>query len=630
MDDQQPTYIAAPVAVTFAVPPTPRARLIEGPAGSGKTTRLAKAVADLCVAGTPASTILVLCASPDAARRFSNLLAGACPAAADVRVTVPRAVALQVLSSPKAVAHTGRDARMLAPFEVDFVLEDLKTTGVKLRRLREMARFFMRTLSELGDDPCDEWLYTGEEKNVFYQLKSCLAMSRGMLEHEVSNLAARYLDADAEALASAAYKHVFVDDYQMLSRASQVFANVVAAESVTVALDRAACHGGFEAYPYAGGADEFLAANPNAAVEVLEASHRPAAATSAATSLRETQVFSCDGEALRAVPANNPNEELTNVVDLVRSRVEQGADPARIYVVSPCAAWERGLRRAFEQTGVPVAGRPEPGALKGDIRELERCKPAQFVTALELVANPHDAVAWRCWVGYGDYLTRSNVLAHLREFATVRMLALDSALDAAATLAQNGVVDAGFEPLVERYQSGVSLIDAARGLRGKELLACLATRLFGEGAVVPPALAPFLSADGDVDDADAATLARSVQERIAFPAYEEQGVKIGPMEGLAGLDVQTIVFSGFVNGLFPKRAHLDAAELSHEKRALELSRDAHVLAFALERAQNEVAFSYFTNIELAACELLGVKVDRVRIKDGVRMVRCSPSVFMQI
>ncbi|MCF0120597.1 MAG: hypothetical protein HUJ65_03070, partial [Oscillospiraceae bacterium] len=74
-----------------------------------------------------------------------------------VEITTTRELALEMLAEPEASALIGRTfpegkPRMLAAYEVDFVLEDLKTIGMRAKRLREVLKFLYRGWTELADE----------------------------------------------------------------------------------------------------------------------------------------------------------------------------------------------------------------------------------------------------------------------------------------------------------------------------------------------------------------------------------------------------------------------------------------------------------------------------------------------
>ena len=123
--------------------PTPEAVLVEGAVGCGKTTRLVERAAALLEGGAAPSDLLVLAATPDAARMLAARLEAACGAA--VEATCVREVALGLLATEGGRAFSDRAGRLVTPVEMGFIMEDMKTCGLKNRRLKEMLKFFYRS-----------------------------------------------------------------------------------------------------------------------------------------------------------------------------------------------------------------------------------------------------------------------------------------------------------------------------------------------------------------------------------------------------------------------------------------------------------------------------------------------------
>lgn len=239
---------------------------ILGKVASGKTEALVHRAVEYLSGQSNGKNVLVLAASPDAAEALERHLTAALDVPADtldkrgVRVSVPRAIALEVLSDPKARAACGRKPRLLLPFEENILLEDVKASGLRPKRLREMLKFFYRSWTELADDE-PSWLVSEEEAQVHGLLKECLAFTGGILPNELSNLAVKWLRCDETAREAASYDLVLVDDYQLLSRASQVLAGLLAREGLIVTGDVQATSEVFEEYPFAAGLIEFAQAD---------------------------------------------------------------------------------------------------------------------------------------------------------------------------------------------------------------------------------------------------------------------------------------------------------------------------------------------------------------------------------
>ena len=137
---------------------------IVGGVGTGKTQELINRAVKALKQGAKATDVLVLCATPQAALAFKARLDAAAEAAgvsaADVAVTTPRALALDVMGDAEAIRWSGREPRLLTDYEKLFLLEDMKVSGLRPKRLREMLKFFYRSWTELADDD-ENWLLAG-------------------------------------------------------------------------------------------------------------------------------------------------------------------------------------------------------------------------------------------------------------------------------------------------------------------------------------------------------------------------------------------------------------------------------------------------------------------------------------
>ena len=204
-----------------------RTAKIVGPARSGKTEALLRRAAAAVAAGCAPEDILIETSTAEAARVARRRLVDALAAAGvqDVediagRITVACAqqVCLAVLETPEARAATGHTPRVLAPFECNFFLEDMKTLGTPARRLRSELGHIKKQWCALA--PEDDWA-VGEEKDVLELAHRLLGATNAMLEDEVAYLCGRYLQSDAGAGARQRFSLALADDFQNLSVAQQ-------------------------------------------------------------------------------------------------------------------------------------------------------------------------------------------------------------------------------------------------------------------------------------------------------------------------------------------------------------------------------------------------------------------------
>ncbi len=620
------------------------ARIVGG-VGTGKTQALIDRACKLLAQGAKGTDVLVVCATPQAAAAFKARLATSASVAganaADVTVTTARALALDVLGDAEAIRWSGREPRLLTAYEELFLLEDMKVSGLRPKRLREMLKFFYRSWTELADDD-PEWLLAGEETNVHNLLKANLAFTRSILEPEAGNLAANYLRSHDGARTSHAFAHVLVDDYQRLSKASQLLCGLVAGESLTVAGDRTACVQVYDSYPYAAGLDEFMDAHPGAADEELAACHTCAAgAAAAAKLLADPAVESVAFHAADDVAAGEtvvlegelPENEFVNVAEYVAGVISEGVSPADVVVAVPNGIWGRNITKALLGAKVPAQHLTDRQPVRGDIRDNARCVPAHVLTALDLVANPENALAWRCWCGYNDWLANSSAIANLCSYADEHSEGLVAALRDVMGGAQavgSGEVDhvVGAKRVADAHVAGLALINAAAGLNGSVLLDKLTELVTGEAGATAPAVVSSLCLDGE--DNSAAAMAARFRARLLSPTIDgSRAVQVVPYDQVAGLSPKVLVIAGFVDGFIPCREYFDSAEMPLDKQEKEHAKDVRRVYTLAGKASQQLVVSRFRTADLESAGRLKLHIGRIRLQDGKRMCLIPPSDFTE-
>lgn len=631
--------------MTLELAPTPTAALIEGGIGCGKTAALIARVATFLEDGAAPEDMLVLAATPDAARVLgARLTEAAGERGAAIEVTCAREVALGLLASEEGRAFSGRAGRLVTPLELGFIMEDMKTSGLKQRRLREMLKFFYRNWTELagGADDDDRWLIPGEEADTHALLKDVLRFTGGILEPEAAAMAVRFLLACPEVLASAQRTHVLVDDYQMHSRASQHLANLLARDSVTVAADPTAVVEVFDSYPYGEGIGEFTQANEGCERVVLSESRACASAARAANRLRASldagaapSDTETEGASFTALEAADPAAEMAAVADAVQVALEAGTNPSSIYILAFHPAWERRIARALEARGIaaalPIRGR----VAAGDYRDLDRCAPARLLTALALVADPTDALAWRAWCGFGDYLANSAAFADMRAEGETQGKGLVAMLEKVAVAApEEGFPGTGIGRILDAYRAGRALVERLQDLEGNELIGALADALdlSAEERERTVQLASALTAPepGVNAPSDARAMIARARQRMNAPVFEttEGHVLIGDSAHLTGLTPATLVLCGFVNGFFPTRDFFDATVTTPDKQKLVRATDTRRLYAAAGKATQRLTASWFTSIGLVEAETLKLEIGRVKLRRGERIAVTAPSIYL--
>lgn len=355
-------------------------------------------------------------------------------------VTTPFDYACRILADPRAQRAIGRGGRMLSRAEEAVFYEDLKTCGLKRRRLRELWAFLQCGLANLNDgDP--NWIQTTEERAILDLARDILAFEDAILPGEVINLAVRALEVEPTLRQRFGSPVVLADDYLLMSRASQRLVNLLATSKIAVAGSEKAALPAFEPYPCATGFEEFEAAHAPLQRVTLEAP------------------FHALDRAWEAAP--DLAGEMGLIARTIAEELAGGTSPGAIAVVCVNRTWRANLQRALASVGIPAAslGHAALKAPKGDLvpandderervlrqlldgivqptglresRARARADMSGIASHNEPSASPcGDSIAWRQWLSFDDALGRSAAVSELRRVAQPRGLNLAEALAA--------------------------------------------------------------------------------------------------------------------------------------------------------------------------------------------------------
>lgn len=611
---------------------------VEGPARSGKTEALLRRPAAAVAAGCAPEDILIETTTAEGARVARRRLVDALAAAGvedgeDVagRITVACAqqVCLTVLETPEARAATGRAPRVLAPFEYNFFLEDMKTLGTPARRLRSELAHFKRQWCALA--PEEDWA-VGEEKDALDLAHRLLGATNAMLEDEVAYLCGLYLQSDAGTGARQQFALVLADDFQNLSAAQQTCLCLLARDQLIVAGNPDETVGAATSCPSPEGFATFDTLRRNVATFTLDT----AFGNPNVTAFCDAVARAGNGEALAAdrregtirdiatVKWNAPEEEFNGLTRYLFA--ENTADPetveADLCVVVPNKQWAVAFERMLAKRGFTVSSLGFE-RLAGDPRDMSRARALVAYTSLNLLADPKDLFAWRAWVGFGNYLTYSDGWHFLLEWCDEHGAGVLEALEAAAAARAAGD-DEPFpraERLSERYEAGREMIAAHAGRRGHNLLAALGADKLPDFAALADALA---------GDEDAATLYAMMRKTQFFPTHRAnvRAVRVSSYEQLCGCGYRALYVAGCVDGFMPARDAFEVVSTDAD-RARVRERDRRAFAAGAAKAEDTLLFSTFSRAPLELAERTKMQVARVRMEDGERIAQVRPTCFLE-
>lgn len=637
-------------------PTATEALCITGGPHSGKTGALverAVAWAEAAPATPDAQpSLLFFCASPvttdDAALRLSQrglanvpveAVGLAEPAACQHGprtglVTTPFDYACRILADPRAQRAIGRGGRMLSRAEEAVFYEDLKTCGLKRRRLRELWAFLQCGLANLNDsDP--NWIQTTEEQAVLDLARDILAFEGAVLPGEAVNLAVRALEAEPALRQRFGSPIVLTDDYLLMSRASQRLVNLLATNKIAVAGNEDDILPAFEPYPCVTGFAEFEKTYSPLQHVTLEAP------------------FPTVERSWKAAP--DLSDEMRLIAQTIADELACGTDPHTIAVVGTNRTWRTNLQRALASVGIPAAplGHAALKASKGELApasddERERVlkqlrddivQPADSRESLVCAradmsgtASRNDSsaspcgcpIAWRQWLSFDDTLGRSAAVSELRRVAQPQGLNLAEALAALDADALPGLPATSpfAQSLLDPYREAQELL-AERSENGQPTIstsAATAADLALESSSTSkasPALSPASPNEACEND------------EAATPKSPAPAVAIAAPEDLFGRTFDAIIFGGFVNGFIPSRDMCDPGVVVGGARARQEAADRAAIALAEQRATRRLLFTSFKSCDLETAERLRLHIPRIRLRSGVRTCDIHPSEYLQ-
>lgn len=547
----------------------------------------------IAAAGSP---VRIVCADGVAAERYRALVADD-PLLNAADVVSMRELGLAVMGDARVQDAVGRGARVLDDNELAVLMEDVKVSGLKPGRLREMLKFFYKSMSECADED-ERWLITAEEQTVHAILTENLEVRRALLPCEVSSLAYRGLVAagvESEPLA------LVVDDYASLSKASQRLVRHLAANGLVAAGRTLAASSAEEPYPCF---DGFRALADEADCLVTLATERPEAA-------RESRAL------------DDPEAECAFVAASVEECLADGMAPRDVLVAVPNAAWGARMAAALEARGIAVERGFGSGKIKGDPRTEGRFADLKLATFLRLHLDPHDFTSLRSWLGFGDWLLCSDAFLELMAYARERDIA---ASEAVAQLRTQRDADRA-STIFGKFDGPLDELDELQRACADGLTREAAVELFeAHGMPLSPRLVELLG-----DDAAHADIERLAREAFRAPVEDvaRDAVHVVAYARCHGRHVRTAFVTGLVNGFLPANDAVDD-KFTIDHRRVALERERALFLNVLAAADERTVCTRFTRDRLENTAFTKVQTTRVFMRDGERLASVAPSEFASL
>ena len=608
---------------------------IQGPVRSGKTESLVKRCAHLVHAGVAPSSILVEVSSAAAAQAFRNRLRRALgpdfqQAADQVAVRTPLEVCVDVLDAPSAREATGRVPRVLNNAEYNIFLEDMKTLGQPIRRLRSMLEFFYRQMSNL--EPRDVWAIGGEEEIVLTHLERVLASRGAMLAQEAPSLCVGFLKSEAGEATRGSYAYVLCDDFQNMSHAEQTCLCLLADRQLIACGNPNQQQARRFAYPCADGFTQFEARRRDVEVFTLSGAFGNPAITAFIDGLCDhgdmdpafkTELApETDGafNEVMSIKWSTPEDELNGITKYLRVMLDAEADvhESRTCVLVPNKRWAIMAQHVLKERGFNVTMAGAFSSLGGDPRDSARARALVAYTKLNLLADPRDMTAWRSWCGFDNYLTNSDAWTGLQTFAEARELSLYDALALAAELEEEPFLRAN--ALVEHWNEGQSFIAANAGRKGFALLHSVGADGLPEFEETVRTL---------VGDEDAASTFAIQRRSVTDPALPDDPhvLHVAAYGTSCGIEYDNVFSIATVDGFIPRRDAFEVISTDDDRERI-MSEERRSFVNSVSKANKRLVVSYFSKAPLELAEQTKMQVVRVKAEDGARVAVVRPTAFL--
>lgn len=607
-----------------------RLRVRAGP-GTGKTFTLMRRITRLLEEGVRPEQILVSTFTRVAAADLRNAVVELnAPGADQVRASTIHGLCFEILGRNEVLEITGRVPRPLLDFERRFLLEDFNASDYgNIHQRRKRLKAFESAWARLQSDQ-PGWPVDLTDRSFQNALLGWLRFHRAMLIGELVPEALRYLRNNPAAPELNEFVEILIDEYQDLNVAEQAVVDLLArSANLTIVGDEDQSIYSFK-YAHPAGIENFHEENIGTVDKMLTTCRRcPASIVELSNNLisyntsqthRELNIHSGNGQGeVRVVQWSDTETEANGLARFIALRVQaEQVRPGRVLVLSPSRVIGYAIRDALNKADIRAESFFQEQDLDGDPKKIEESCTQQAMTLLQLVARPSDAVALRCWCGFGSNNLRAPAWRRIRKLCDEESLSpaeiLADIRDGRRALKHGARLRERLTELQERLQ----VLD---GLTGDELI----DELFPDGDDRFQSLRE--SAMSVEDGADAATILDVVSSAVTQPEMpaDVDYVRVMSLHKSKGLTADMVVVMGCVNGLIPRVDH----ELAQEKQRKVLEEQRRLFYVALTRARETLILSSVTNLPTHEAHRLGMRVRgrgwRVRTKTSCFIDELGPT-----
>lgn len=571
-----------------------KVELVEGITGTGKTHRLLRRLDELLAADIDPASILVVGATRQACAALERRSRRTAPPfAGPPFILTCTEVESWALGSAKGRLATGRHHRIVKGIDRSIFDQDLETTGIPLDIIARSMEKILHGWAQADPVLTDEDAITVRE-----ELLLCLEDLDAMMEEEAHYLAASVVLAGRLDRRLKGVRHVLVDDFQKLCRASRIFVAGLARDSLFLAADS----GELRFIATADGPKDPLQEVSEllgAPIRTLGPCHRSDAIAGGLRRLLDAQgdsegaqdVLAAEGSAKGAIEVRayaSPKEEVLGIAELAGGLARASGRPASVAIACANGIWKTNVERALDLLGIAYRD------LDGDAPASAEEHADEDELIEELASHLGDGLLWRRWCARGDALANSSFFARCRHARPRRALS-----ETLLHLTENEAPQPS-TALEEKHEHAV-----------RERVEQVRERL---------------RVDADPSGAASTVHGRDGERRRSSSSDDVAPIPtlvVGSLGSFDGLAPDTVILVGVACGALLPKACFDPAGMEDPERQCCRSAARKALYGSLGKAAERAIVSFSERADLAEVRALGLKTDRIELRDGRRTARLS-------
>lgn len=457
------------------------------------------------------------------------------------------------------------------------------------------------------------WPYSQIDQRFNNALNDWLMFHKCMLIGELIPRTLQFLRANPENEILQRYTHVFIDEYQDLNRAEQSLLDLLSENaSVTVIGDEDQSIYETLKYAHPEGISKFhLTHAETTDIPIEECRRCPTNIVSIANSLiqhninRDNRALLPRGEngsgEIHIVQWLNLEDEIVGVINYVSKRIHDGEfDPGEVLILSPRRHIGYLIRDGLREAGIDAHSFFREPLLDEYPKDPEKCQALEAFSLLLLLENPDDAVALRCWLGYGSSSLRSAGYKRVRDYAASQNTTTIEVLNSAST----GQINLPhISSVLDRYRELRRSLEALSELDDRSKI----DTLFPVNLIWAEPYRILMEENLDNEDMSVSNVIQLITQQATQPELpmDAEYVRIMSLQKSKGLSADHVVVTNCVQGIIPA-IKSDDPEMIHR----ELEEQRRLFYVAITRSKKTLLLTNSSRMPFALAKAMGVDIGR--------------------